>query len=225
MEDIEKKEDEETADTETEAEETSPETKETADESDEEESEKDIDYKGELEKLEKSPEKERSEAEKAARALHFNAQRARELGIDVEEALGIKKKKDEPDDVDSKLERKFAERDAQALAKTDDELKLIMWYVDNRNLSVDDAYVLANKGKIQRAISEGKRAQVRFAGVTGTERKAEQVSAPERSPEEQAVLQRRGMNFNAKTKTWQGKFYEEYWDGTDKMWKSRKLRR
>ncbi len=227
MEDIEKQED--IDETDTESEDTSTEiadeeTEETEEES--EESSQDIDYEKELAKVEGDKKPELSEADKAKRALFFNAQRAKELGVDVEEAIGIKKPKEasKEDDVDAKLERKFAERDAQAVAGSEAEFKLIMWYVDNRGLSVDDAYVLANKGKLQRAISEGKRSNVTFAKAGG-ERKVTKAVVPQRSPEEQQLLLNRGLKYNPKTQTYQGKFTEEYYDPTDKAWKSRNLKK
>jgi hypothetical protein len=201
-------------------EETSPEQLDT---SEEEETEEDIDYKKELETLEKEKPPQRSEADKAKRALHFNAERAKELGLDPAEILGIKPKVEGEVDIDSQMDRKFAERDARQMATSDDEFKLIMWYMDNRALSLEEAHLLANKGRIKRAISEGKRANVRFANPSGTERRVTQTTVPTRSPEEQAILTRRGMTFNPKTKTYQGKFYEEYWDGSE--WASRKLKR
>jgi hypothetical protein len=204
-------------------EETSPEQQDT---SEEEKTEEDIDYKKELEVLETKQPSNRSEAEKASRALHFNAERAKELGLDPAEILGIKPApKAEEVDLSSTIDRKFAERDVRALARTDDEFKLIMWYIDNRNLSVEEAHLLANKGRILRAASEGRRANVQFANPSGTERRVTQTTVPTRSPEEQAVLQRRGMQFNPKTKTYQGKYYEEFYNPSTESWESRKLRR
>lgn len=215
MEEIEKLEE---LETETETEETSPESEsEETEEESEESEEKDIDHKKELEKLE--TEKPKSELEKAQKALHFNAERLKELGGDPAEVLKIKKA--ETPDVTEVVQRQFAERDAKALSKTEDEYKLIMWYVDNRKLPVEDAYILANKGKLQRSILEAKRSQVDFGKPSLHGKKADTSTVPTRSIEEVALLERRGMRLNPKTKTYQGKFYEEFWNGT--AWESRKL--
>jgi hypothetical protein len=207
-------------------EETTPKTTDeetTEDSGDSTEESQDIDYEKELEALERPT---RTELEKAQRALHFNAERLKELGGDPADVLKIKpvaKKEDVPD-IDAKFERKFAERDAQALARNEAEFKLIMWYVDNKNLSIDEAHLLANKGRILRAADEAKRGNVQY-GQPVNSKKVVVDTTPDRSPEEKAVLQRRGLSFNPKTKTWQGKYSEEYYDKDQRRWVSRKLTR
>lgn len=208
-------------------EETTPETIVATPEESEEEPEN-IDYEAELNRLkEKEPQKEKpSELEKAKKALYFNAERLKELGGDPEEILGKPKKKDvEPDtvDIDAKLERKFIERDVQAITESVAEYNLVMFYVD-KGLSIEDAHLLANKGKIKRAVDEAKRGNVAFGKVDNGTRIVTEI-VPQRSATEQALLQRRGLAWNPKTKTWQGKFTEEYYDKETKTWKSRKLKR
>mgnify|MGYP001588028485 FL=1 len=179
-----------------------------------------IDFKKELERVQLEP---KSEKEKAERALHFNAQRLVELGGDPADVLKLKKD-EKPDDVSSVVKREFAERDAQALSRSDDELKLILWYVDNKKVSVEEAHLLANKGRFIRSITEARRANVNFAKPDEGGRKiGNDIEVPARSPEDVKVLERRGMRFNPKTKSYQGKFYEEYYDSAEKTWKSRKL--
>ena len=180
----------------------------------------DVDHKKELERLE--AEKKPNEFEKAQRALHFNAERFKELGGDPSEVLGVKPKEKE-NDLDAVVDRKFAERDARNLSKSDDEFNLIMWYVRNRGLSVSEAHLLANKDKIIRQSSERERANVDISKGGGAGRKVETQTVPSRTPEEVSILERRGMRFNPQTKTFQGKFYEEFWDGS--MWTSRKLKK
>ena len=210
---------------ETDTEETSPESQETEEtkEKSEETKEKDIDFKKELEKVQPQT---KSELEKAQKALHFNAQRLVELGGDPAEVLKLKRetKKDNADvDVKSVIQREFIERDVRAMSKNEDHFKLMMHYVDDKKLSAEDAYVLSMKGQILRSITEIKRAGVQYAKPDTGGRKVDTVEVPERSHEEVAILERRGMRFNPKTKTYQGKFYEEYYDSTEKAWKSRKL--
>lgn len=180
----------------------------------------DIDFKKELEDLEKP--KARTDLEKAQRALHFTAQRVAELGGDPADILP-KPKTEKPDDVETIVERKFAEKEARTLARNDDEFKLIMWHVTNQNLSVENAWLLANKGRFMRSLSEATRANPQYSKETGGGRKVETPDVPTRSPEEQKVLQRRGMAFNPKTKTWQGKYTEEYYDKVQDRWLSQRL--
>ena len=207
-------------------EETTPETEEeTTEESDEESEEStDIDYTAELEKAKEKETKEKpDEREKARKALFFNAERAKELGLDPAEVLGIKPKvtKKDETDIDSKLERKFTERDVQSITNSEAEYNLVMFYVD-KGLSIEDAHLLANKGKIKRAVDEARRGNVTFGKVdNGTRIVTETV--PQRSPETVALLARRGLKLNPKTKTYQGTYTEEYYDKDTKSWKSRKL--
>jgi len=186
-----------------------------------------IDHKAELEKLkanDTTPESKYSEEEKAKRALYFNAERAKELGIDPAEVLGIKPQDtSKTDDPRSIIREELAERDARALAESEEEFQHMKYYMD-RGLSVEDAHILANKGKLKRSIDEAKRGSVQFAKLPPTHR-VERQDVPERSAEEQAVLQRRGLQFNPKTGTWQGRFTEEYWDQSEGRWVSRKLKR
>ena len=180
----------------------------------------DIDFEKELENLE-GGKPEKSELEKAKRSLHFNAERVKELGGDPTEIVG--KPKAETTDVKSEIDKKFAERDARSLAKSDAEFKVMMWYVNNKGLSIQEAHLLANKGKIMRFGEELKRSNVETSKGGSSARKVPTTLVPERSPEEVAVLTRRGLKLNPKTKTYQGKIYEEYWTGSG--WASRKIQR
>jgi hypothetical protein len=229
MEDEKKEELEEETDTE----EASPEDQKIESEESEEGSEeakeenKDIDFKKEFEELE-SKSKPKSELEKAQKALFFNAERLKELGGDPAEVLKIKpqEKQENGDDVKSLVSREFKERDARTLARGNEDLyKVIMWYVDNRKLDVDEAYLLANKGRIMRTVTEAKRAAVDYGKPDSGGRKIEKQTIPDRSPEDKAVLERRGLRFNPKTQSYQGKFTEEYYDTAEGTWKSRKLKR
>lgn len=221
MEDIHKVEDDEVIETV----DTTPETDTATD--DESDEPKDIDYEAELKTLqEKEIKKEKpTELEKAKKALYFNAERLKELGGDPEEILGKPKKKEpeETGDIDAKLERKFVERDVRSVVSSEAEYNLVMHYVD-KGLTIEDAHLLANKGKIKRAVDEAKRGNVSFGKVDNGTRIVTEV-VPQRSAVEQQLLQRRGLAYNPKTKTWQGKFTEEYYDRDSKTWKSRKLTR
>ena len=208
-------------------EETTPETtEETTEESDEESEEStNIDYEAELEKAkEKETSKEKpDEREKARKALFFNAERAKELGIDPAEVLGIKPKVEKKGeiDIDTVVDKKFIERDVRSMCGSDAEYNLTMFYV-NKGLSPEDAHLLANKGKIKRAVDEAKRGNVTFGKADNGTRIVTEI-VPKKSPEEVNLLARRGLTFNPKTKTYQGKYTEEYYDRDSKSWKSRKL--
>lgn len=179
--------------------------------------ETDTNYKKELEALEQKP---KNEEEKARKALFFNAQRARELGIDLAEVLGIKPKGEAEPTVPEVVQREFDVRELRSLSEGNEDMyKLMLWYVDNRKLNPEEAYILANKGKLQRSIIEAKRGKAEIAKPSFGGKKAEVVNAPEHPGKD--VLLRRGYIFNSKTKTYQGKFYEEFWNGTE--WTSRKI--
>lgn len=189
--------------------------------------ETDIDYKKELDNLE-SGQKPRSEIEKAERALHFNAERLKQLGGDPAKVLKFKVEDGsdgaETPDVSDTIQREFATRDVRALSRgNEDMFKLMMWYVDNRKCTPDEAYILANKGRLQRSIIEANRGKVEFGKPDGGGKKIVTEKVPTRSPEEVALLERRGYKFNPKTNTYQANIYEEYFDATDNLWKSRKI--
>lgn len=174
------------------------------------------------EQLEKVQKRERSELDKAKRALHFNAERLKELGGDPADVLGVKPQKN--NDVESLLDKKFAERDARQMVKSESEFKLVMWYVENKGLSVEEAHLLANKDRFKRSIDEVKRANVVYSQAEGG-KKVTKPKVPERTPEEVRLLASRGLNYNPKTQTYQGKYTEEYYNPETKNWESRKLPR
>lgn len=221
MEDIEKKEEEKEEEQEDAGtEDTPPEDQKKPDESDEDP--EGVYYEKELAKKE-GEKKPKDEAEKARRALFFNAKRAEELGVDPAEVLGIKPKTEEGSDVNLVVKRHFDERDARSLSKSESEFKLIMWYVDNKGLSVEEAHLLANKGKIQRSAIEARRSVVEFGKPSFGGRKNDITDVPEHPGKD--ILERRGYKFNPKTKTYQATLYEEYFDQEEKVWKSRKISR
>lgn len=189
-----------------------------------EEDSEDIDFSKELEALEAKP--KNNELEKAEKSLHFNAQRVKELGGDPSKIIKPEQKTEQvfdPSSVEALVDGKFAEQQARTLAKTDAEFKVIMWYVRNKGLSISEAHLLANKSRIERFASEVKRSNVAISkgGVAG--RRVEQTQVPARSQEEVNILSRRGLKFNPKTKTYQGKIYEEYYTGSG--WASRKIQK
>lgn len=135
-----------------------------------------IDYKKELETLETEDKKKDkpqfTEREKAEYNLKRNADKLREHGGDPAKVLGVEKGEVPADAVSKReLDLRFKQQDARARARSDDEYKLMMWYIENRDLSVDEAHLLANKGKVLRSEDEIKRSQVRIQGGTDTGQK------------------------------------------------------
>ena len=193
------------------------ESEEESEEDESEEESEDVDHKKTLEELEGK--EKPNKLEKAKRALFFTAKGVEELGGDPLEVLGLKEKKGDGDDLDTKIEKKFKEQEVKRLARTEDEFKVIMWYVTNQNLSVEDAHILANKGRLKSFASEVKRSDVIPPKGGTSSRKARTEDVPKRADEEVEVLRRRGLVFNTKTNTYQGKYTEEYWDG--EKWQSR----
>jgi len=189
---------------------------------------KDIDFKQELDKLEKT--NTRTELDKAEFTAEKVLQRISELGGDPTK-VATKFVKEKPKEEIKEfatlqdLDIKLAEQEVRKLAKSDDEFKVIMWWIKNKNLSVEDAHLIANKGKLKTSLDEVIRGKVIPRTIsTGPGQRIAAEKVPERSVEEQKVLERRGLRFNPKTQTYQGRFTEEYYDTTDKKWKSRRLR-
>lgn len=225
MEDIEKKEEQPIEDIEG-----APEAKETSPESQEEV--KDIDFEKELENLakEEQPRDELAKAlharQKTAKDLSFLDKRIKDLGGTVEEPTIVEKPDTSRFVTVDDLKLLQAEGEVSKYAKSDAEKKVILWYVKNKGLSVEDAYLIANKGRILRSQSELKRAE----GATPSSasfggQKEKKPIAPDRSPEDQAVLTRRNLSFDPKTGTWKGKYSEEYYDQEAGRWLSRPLKR
>mgnify|MGYP001562942704 CR=1 FL=1 len=180
----------------------------------------DIDFKKELEALEGEKPPTKNELDKAKRALHFNAERVRELGGDPTEIIEPKKP-DEQKDYVTKLD--LARLEARQFARSEDELKLIMWWVENKGLSVEDAHLMANKNKIKSTFEELKRVEKPPIGSDGTAgRKMQTSTVPPMPRDQQEILRRRGFSFNPKTNTYDARFNRYRYDETSKQWVSEK---
>lgn len=152
------------------------------------ENEQDIDFDAELASLEndgapapalasvpvgKTPD---DEARQAEYTLTSTAKRLKELGRDPSAILGTPPApvappiSPVPAPVDtSKFVTKLdlARQEADRLSRTPGESKVIMWYVVHKGLSVQDAHLLANKGRMKTAISEINRARAPIASPGG----------------------------------------------------------
>lgn len=186
------------------------------------ESSEDIDFNKELEALEQKQEQPTGELEKAEKSLFFNARRVKELGGDPAKIIKPEQS-NEVTNVEALIDSKLNEEKARSLAKNDAEFKVIMWYVRNKGLSIQEAHILANKGRIERFASEIQRSNVTKSKGSGPGRRVEANTVPSRTQEEVNILSRRGLKFNPQTKTYQGKIYEEYWTGSG--WSSRKIQK
>lgn len=183
---------------------------ETPEETEEEESEEqDIDFKKELEDLEGSQPPKRTQREKAIFTAKKIAEELEGMGVDSSEIFGKKTTKkeapaEEEDVVGTRLNQFEARLEAKQLARSEDEVNVIMWYVVNKGLSVPDAHLLANKGRVQSFLGEQKRSNVRVAQGSNASGRKPAAKTPELSPAEQADLKRQGF-VKQKDGSWEGK--------------------
>ena len=200
--------------------------------------EKDIDYKKELEDLEGK--KPRSELDKAKFSAKSTLKRIAELGGDVNEVLGdfVQKKKVEDDD---KEDDKFATKDefnslvrnqviahARTLVGSEDELKLVLWHLDNSIVKtgntvedLENAHILANRGKIKRTMQEIARANGAKDGAHGPSGAGQRTldkKVPDMPQATQNILRQRGFTPNPKTGEWEAKFTKVVYNDEKKSW-------
>lgn len=191
----------------------------------------DIDFNKEAEELEKKP--THSALEKAQRSLHFNAQKVKELGGDPEEILGIKKEVPvEKTEQNFVTKDDLAEAEARKLAKSDAELKVIMWHYRNGiqrtgNIyeDIENAHFLAHKPRLKTVFSEMRRAKDNVPPQGDGEsagQKEKVVKTPELPRTQAQILQRRGYKM-VKPGLWQGKFNQTRWDEASKSWVEEKI--
>lgn len=210
----------------------------------EEGDEEDIDFEKELAEIEgggKQPPvtpapapagEPKTELEKAKRALHFNAKRLKELGGDPAEVLGTPITPVTPaapvtpvTPPAENLIENLAEMEAAKYARTDAERKVIMHHYrtsirasGNVVTDIQNAYMIAHKGRIQRSFDEIRRsAGVRpmVATPAGRRPKVESVKTPELSKSEQGIMRQRGFKQNADG-TWESKGYIMKYDAKAK---------
>lgn len=205
---------------------------------------KDIDFEDELRDLEgggktppADPPPQRTDREKAERALHFQSERVRELGGDPEAIVKGKKPNDpppppapkaEPQDMSNYVTKDdVAAQRATAMSRSDAEKKVILWHYKHTiqktgdvDKDIENAYLIANKGKITRSISEIRRAaDARQAPPSGSGRspKAPLTQTPALSAGDQATLRRRGYTPRPDG-TWEARRYTVRYDHTKKGW-------
>jgi len=189
-----------------------------ASDEEEEEDEKDIDFEKELKDLEGTPPVAPSrytELEKAERTLFFNAKRLRVLQPKDPATPPARAARDE--EVDNRYVTKddLAEQEAEKLSTTEAQRKVIMHHYQNSivksgniKADIENAFYIANKGRIRRSIDEIRRAQdVRPTAASGPGRRpAATPRVPQLSSGDQATLRRRGFKPNADG-SWEAKRY------------------
>ena len=199
------------------------------------EPESDDHFKKELDVLEgKKP--QRTELEKAVYAREQIDRRIVDLGGDSLKAGTannnanyfslIKKEKPEQEFV---TKDDFAENYARSLAKSENELKVIMWQyrhgiqkTGNIHEDIDNAYWLANKGRIKKLHEEIERSGERPSLGGGTGQKVKKTIVPEMPTDMQVILKRRGFSFNPKTGRWEARHNAYRYDPQIKDWVSEK---
>ncbi len=189
-----------------------------------------IDFKKQADELEnKGSKPKRSPQEEAVFNLKKNAERVKELGIDPSEALGLEPKEpaapSNPSYVTKEdLDTKLAEQEVDKLTSDPDEKRVIMWRVRNQGLTVKEAHLLANQGRLQNTLEEMKRGAVKppiGAGDTAGQKPRPQTTA-ELSREEHSLFVRRGYKL-IKPGLYQAKFNQYRFDETSKGWVAEKI--
>lgn len=179
-------------------------------------------FKKELEVLEgKKP--QRTELEKAIHTREQIDKRIVDLG--GESLL----KKEQSPQVEFVTKDDFAENYARTLARSQDELKVIMWHyrngiqkTGNIHEDIDNAHWLANKGRVKKLYEEIDRGKEKPSFISGPGQKVKNTLFPEMPKEDQAMLKRRGFSFNPKTGRWEAKHNAYRYDPIQKAWVSEK---
>lgn len=174
----------------------------------------------------------RSELERATFTAKSTLKRIKELGGDPADLL-----KDEipptaaperhPVDTSNFVTKKdLAEADAKKLAKSPSELKLIMWWVENRGMSVEDAHFMANKNRIKKVIGEVDRSNSAIpaspgAGAGG--RGADKPEVPDLPESEKRRLLASGMIYDPAKMAYVGKKVQHKYDPKTKGWVTERI--
>lgn len=190
---------------------------------DEEEEEEDIDFDKELKNLEgEDPSQrrapvQRTPLEKAKRNLFFSAEAVKKLGGDPDEVLKKPKsevppappapEKESDDDIDPRYVTvdHVAQQEADRLSGDNEaQAKVVMWHYNhsiiktgNVRADIENAFYIANKGRIRRSIDEIRRAKVvQPSPHTPPGRKQPKVQAkvPQLSSGEISTMKRRGFS-------------------------------
>jgi hypothetical protein len=188
----------------------------------------DIDFKKEAEELEKKtpPKTKRTPQEEIKYNLSKMVERAKEAGIDPAEILGAKKEEEklEAETSEFATKRDLAEIEVNKLASSQDEKRVIMWWIDNKGLSVEDAHYMANKGRVKTAMDEIIRSKNKppMGAGESSGQKDKTIVAPELPREQHNVMVRRGFKL-VKPGLYQAKYTQSRFDAESKTWVSEKI--
>ena len=170
--------------------------------------------------------KGRTELEKATYTARQVLNRIKELGGDPNTVLPQKETL-QPEFV---TKEDFAENYARTLARSEDELKVVMWHyrfgiqrTGNIHEDIENAHLLANKGKLKKVYSEMQRAQDAKPPIGGgSGQKVPAKSIPEMPKDQVQILKKRGFSLNPKNGRWEAKFTAYRFDRTTDSWISEK---
>lgn len=193
----------------------------------------DAEFENELKKLEgtEKPLKQgKTELEKAMFTATSVLKRVKDLGGDptkiVAEIVPASVVENPPlvDTSEFVTKRDLADQEAQRLAKTPGELKLMRYWMD-KGMSASDAHHMANKGRISKLISEVSRSQGAIPSIGGGsgERGPEKTEVPQLSASEQTKLIQAGMKWVPEKKAWIGKKVQQRYDEVSKTWVTERI--
>lgn len=192
---------------------------------------KNIDYRKKLDdeqgkEGEKKPAKpKKSELEKASFNLKSTAKRIEELGGDIHDILGDDDQDDSdptPDSDEEKGEDTYATKEdlarieAEKLTDNPDEINLILHYVKKNGVSVKQAHLLANEGKIPvvtREINRIKTTPPASSGGSGGQ-DTPNKKVTRLNDKDEKRLEKSGMKFNPNTNAYEGTRTRTRFDGT-----------
>lgn len=195
----------------------------------------DIDFDKELQDLETGipatpPAKvQRTELEKAEFTAKSTLKRIKELGGDPAKILADEGTPPAPAPEPSSDTGEFvtkldlAQEKAEKIAKSPAEVKVIMWWVKNKGMSVEDAHHMANKGRIKKLASEITRANttVHSNGGGGAGQRTPETKTQKMSESQEQKLQAAGLVFDQATNSYAGKKTRVRHDGA--KWVSERL--
>lgn len=203
-----------------------------------------IDFEKELENLESggapttppgvTPRKSKDEELKQAEyTLKSTAKRIKDLGGDPTKVITTESPVTPPTPETPALDTSnFVTKDdlavqkARELAKSEGEFRVMMWYVRNKAMSVEDAHFLANKNKFKKVAAEINRANgvtpSKGGGGPGQDRPIDTKSkAPELPTIDKQRLAASGMVWNEQAQAYIGKAVQYRW--ADNQWVTERI--
>ena len=195
----------------------------------------DVDFDKELENLENNgapvqpAPKRKTKEEELDQAMHtikHASKRVKELGGDPSIAIGEEGTPEPTRDIDTSqfvTRQDLASSEARKLARSEGEYKVMMWYITNKGMSVDDAHLLANKNRVKTALSEITRSKEAVpslgGGGAGQDRPIE-TEVPDLPPESLQRIKMANMAWNAEQKAYVGKKSMLKFNPISKQWET-----